>query len=243
MKDQLQAAMKEVRELNKEGIVVRGNKKYTTVAVRIEVFRKHFPDYSVNTRVTVDDAKRVIIVAEVYPPNSDRPVATGIAEEIRGSSNVNKTSAIENGETSAIGRALANLGLHGGEFASDFEIEVAQLKDATIELNKAEEKAAKEKPKDPPKEDPEEADITETLRDDSDFIRDSEDAQSGSEKELRRWAKNFFYKEFDKAKSLPQLAAIFRQQQSGYVKIKNKFPKLAEEISKFYEVKEEQLRK
>jgi hypothetical protein len=243
MKDQLQAAMKEVRELNKEGIVVKGNKKYTTIAVRVEVFRKYFPDYSVNTRVKVDDGKRVILVAEVYPPGSDRPISTGIAEEIRGSSNVNKTSAIENGETSAIGRALANLGLAGGEYASDFEIDLAQLKDAKIELNTAEKKAAEEKPKDPPKEDPEEADITETLRDDSDFIRDSEAAQSKSEKELRDWANRFLYKEFDKAKSLAQLAAIFRQYQSGYKNIKNRYPSLAKEISKFYEVKEEQLTK
>lgn len=36
---------------------------------------------------------------------------------------VNKTSALENCETSAIGRALASLGLHGGEFASSFEVD------------------------------------------------------------------------------------------------------------------------
>ena len=38
---------------------------------------------------------------------------------------VNKTSALENCETSAIGRALANLGIHGGEFASAFEFDNA----------------------------------------------------------------------------------------------------------------------
>ena len=120
-------------------------KKYTTVAMRVEVFRKYFSDYSVNTRVTVDDGKRVVVVAEIYPPKAERPVATGIAEEIRGAGNVNRTSAVENGETSAIGRALANLGLHGGEFASDFEIEVAELKDATMDMNEAVAKARKKK--------------------------------------------------------------------------------------------------
>ena len=144
MKDQLQAAMQEIGELNKNGVVTRGNKKYTTVAVRVEIFRKYFPDFSINTKVKVDDGKRVIVVAEVYAPGSDRPVSTGIAEEIRGSSNVNKTSAVENGETSAIGRALANLGLHGGEFASDFEIEVAALKDAKMDMNDAIEQAREE---------------------------------------------------------------------------------------------------
>ena len=52
---------------------------------------------------------------------------------------------MENGETSAIGRALANLGLHGGEFASDFEIEVAELKDATMDMNEAVAKPGKRK--------------------------------------------------------------------------------------------------
>ena len=232
MKDQLHAAMEDISKLNKEGVVVRGNKKYTTVAVRIEVFRKHFPDYSVNTRVTVDDAKRVIVVAEIYPPNSDRPVATGIAEEIRGSSNVNKTSAIENGETSAIGRALANLGLHGGEFASDFEIEGAQLKDAKIELNTAEKKAAEKKPKDPPKEDPEEADILETLRDDSDFSRDSAVERNA------QW----FIDSFDKAKSVERMNIIFKENQKSYIALKKLDESAAAKVKAYYEIREEQLR-
>ena len=84
MKDQLQAAMQEIDALNKKiGVDMKG-KKYTTVAMRVEVFRKYFSDYSVNTRVTVDDGKRVVVVAEIYPPKAERPVATGMAEEIRG---------------------------------------------------------------------------------------------------------------------------------------------------------------
>tara|TARA_R100000234_G_scaffold118910_1_gene100457 strand:+ start:2280 stop:2984 length:705 start_codon:yes stop_codon:yes gene_type:complete len=231
MKDQLHAAMEDISKLNAEGVVVRGNKKYTTVAVRIEVFRKHFPDYSVNTRVTVDDAKRVIVVAEIYPPNSDRPVATGIAEEIRGSSNVNKTSAIENGETSAIGRALANLGLHGGEFASDFEIEVAQLKDAKIELNTAEKKAAEKKPKDPPKEDPEEADILETLRDDSDVF--GEDPAT----KCAQW----FIEKFERAKSVERMNIIFKENQKNYLSLKKLDESAAAKVKAFYELREEQI--
>ena len=50
-------------------------------------------------------------------------IGSGMAEEIRGSSPVNKTSALENCETSALGRALASLGLHGGEYASDNEMQ------------------------------------------------------------------------------------------------------------------------
>jgi hypothetical protein len=51
-----------------------------------------------------------------------RVIATGHAEEVRASSQINKTSALENAETSAIGRALAALGMAGTEFASADEV-------------------------------------------------------------------------------------------------------------------------
>ena len=241
MKDQLQAAMNEIKGLNKDGVKMQGGKKYTTVAVRVEIFRKYFPDYSIVTSTKVDDGKRVVTYCEIFGPNNERPIATGTAEEIRGSSHVNKTSAMEAGETSSIGRALATLGLHGGEFASEFEMSNIENKNNNIEEQK---RLPKDPPKkDPPKKDPKEADITETVLDDSDQIIDSISEQSNNETELRDWANRFLYKEFDKAKSLPQLAAIFRQYQSGYKNIKNRYPSLAEEISTIYEVKEEQLTK
>jgi hypothetical protein len=62
-------------------------------------------------------------------------VGSGMAEEIRGQGNVNKTSALENCETSAIGRALASLGLAGGEYASVDEIDAAHRKEETINEN------------------------------------------------------------------------------------------------------------
>jgi len=46
----------------------------------------------------------------------DRLIATGWAEEIRGQGNVNKTSHLENCETGAVGRALANAGLSGSDY-------------------------------------------------------------------------------------------------------------------------------
>ena len=42
-------------------------------------------------------------------------IATGYAEEVRGAGNVNRTSHVENCETSAIGRALANCGMAGSD--------------------------------------------------------------------------------------------------------------------------------
>jgi hypothetical protein len=121
--DKLIDAMKLINDLNRtHGIVQRGGKKYTEVSVRIEAFRQVFgTELGINTMVLVDDGKRVVVRATISTAN-DHVIGSGMAEEIRGSSNVNKTSALENCETSAIGRALASIGLHGGTYASANEI-------------------------------------------------------------------------------------------------------------------------
>ena len=235
MKDQLQAAMQEIGKLNESGVVTRGNKKYTTVAVRVEVFRKYFPDYSINTRVTVDDGKRVIVVAEVFAPGSDRPISTGIAEEIRGSSNVNRTSAVENGETSAIGRALANLGLAGGEYASDFEIEVAGLKDATMDLNEAVDRAREE----------EEDAAMEELRQESESFPDDVEAEKTTSKNDDIFQKfvDRMVREFKFSKSIGQMNAIFNKEQANYRRVKEEAPAMAQIIEDKYDEMEKKLGK
>ena len=82
---------------------------YAPVSDRIAAFWKDNPDGRITTRLLVDDGTRVLFKAEVYRNAEDAyPMAEGYAEEIRGSSNVNKTSAVENCETSSIGRCLAN---------------------------------------------------------------------------------------------------------------------------------------
>ena len=123
------AAMTEVNDLNRShGIVQRGGKKYTEVFVRVEAFRKHIGmTHGINTEIVVDDGTRVVVKATVIDDNN-MIIGSGFAEEIRGSSNVNKTSALENCETSAIGRALASLGLHGGAYASVNELDGANRK-------------------------------------------------------------------------------------------------------------------
>ena len=238
MKDQLQAAMQEIDALNKKDGVDMKGKKYTTVAMRVEVFRKYFPDYAVNTRVTVDDGKRVVVVAEIYPPKAERPVATGIAEEIRGAGNVNRTSAVENGETSAIGRALANLGLHGGEFASDFEIEVAELKGVTMDMNEAVEKAREK----------EEDAAMEELRQENESFPDDVDAErkDKNKKELDASFEKFqemMLKKFRFAKSIGEMNAIFNENQANYRALKENYPAMAQIIADKYEEMENKLRK
>ena len=128
---ELQKAMAEVNDLNRtHGVTQRGGKKYTEVFVRVEAFRKAFAlDHGINTEILLDDGKRVVVKATVINA-AGMIVGSGMAEEIRGSSNVNKTSALENCETSAIGRALASIGLHGGTYASLNEIDAVPRKAA-----------------------------------------------------------------------------------------------------------------
>jgi|TARA_B100000085_G_scaffold188221_1_gene172153 hypothetical protein len=127
-------AMAAVAAMNEShGVTQRGGKKYTEVAKRIEVFRTHFGlDYGLESDVMIDDGNRVVMKATIRNP-AGTVIATGFAEEIRGSSNVNKTSAIENCESSAWGRALANLGMHGGQIASIDEIHKAERNNTAID--------------------------------------------------------------------------------------------------------------
>jgi len=119
-------------------VTVKGGGKYTQVAQRVEVFRKHIGDQlGMESDIVVDDGKRVVIKATIKSRDGF-VVATGWAEELRGSNPVNKMACIENTETSAYGRALANLGIHGGEFASDNEIDKAKRNEKIIDERDAE---------------------------------------------------------------------------------------------------------
>ena len=85
--------------------------EYETVEQRLTRFWKAHPEGRVLTDLVFHDERRFIIKAEIYFDRDDMTgVASGYAEEIVGASPVNRTSALENGETSAIGRALANCG-------------------------------------------------------------------------------------------------------------------------------------
>ena len=107
---------------------------YEPVADRIERFWKDHPTGSILTDLTYHDEKRFIVKATVWVARALDPEkwgdlppsATGYAEEIIGSTNVNRTSALENCETSAIGRALANLGYAVKNRASREEMEKVQ---------------------------------------------------------------------------------------------------------------------
>ena len=84
---------------------------YETVEVRLEKFIKDFPDFRVETELVSFQNDRYIVKAWLYRTFADStPFSSGLAEETISSRGVNATSALENCETSAIGRALANAG-------------------------------------------------------------------------------------------------------------------------------------
>lgn len=109
--------------MNKDtGIVNIHGKDYKTVAKRVDEFRKEYDTkMAIITSLVNIDEKSVVIKAEIID-ETGRAIATGFAEEKREASQINRTSALENCETSAIGRALANFGLAGGEYASADEV-------------------------------------------------------------------------------------------------------------------------
>ena len=110
---------------NKGEVEIHG-KVYLTVARRIDDFRKSetFKGWSIETSLVSAEESMVVMKALIRDANN-RIVATGYAEENRSLGKINKTSALENAETSAVGRALAFLGLGGTEIASADEVATA----------------------------------------------------------------------------------------------------------------------
>ena len=103
------------------GVVNIHGKEYQTVALRVRNFREKHPEYRLLTEIVTRDPDYVVMRAAIANEKGE-VLATGHAEEYREASQINRTSALENAETSAIGRALAALGLGGTEFASADEV-------------------------------------------------------------------------------------------------------------------------
>jgi hypothetical protein len=85
---------------------------YEPVAVRHSRWLEQHPNgRTITHMVSTPGADICVIRAELWL--EDVCIATGYAEEVRGAGNVNRTSHVENCETSAVGRALANAGMAG----------------------------------------------------------------------------------------------------------------------------------
>ena len=85
--------------------------EYAPVADRIALFYERFPAGRIITQLTMHNEREVVFRASVYRTEKARtPAATGWASERIGDGDINTVACLENTETSAIGRALANLG-------------------------------------------------------------------------------------------------------------------------------------
>ena len=128
------------KEFGNTSIKIHG-KDYSTVADRISIARKTLGS-SLDLQDTIihQDKDRVIIQCEAYLDREH--IGTGIAEEMRSSSFINKTSALENCQSSAWGRCLANIGFVNSNIASAEEVSDAiskqdmELTNALTELDK-----------------------------------------------------------------------------------------------------------
>ena len=128
------------KEFGNTSIKIHG-KDYSTVSDRISIARKTLGS-SLDLQDTIihQDKDRVIIQCEAYLDG--KHIGTGIAEEMRSSSFINKTSALENCQSSAWGRCLANIGFVNSNIASAEEVSDAiskqdmELTNALTELDK-----------------------------------------------------------------------------------------------------------
>lgn len=98
-------------------------KPYITVDERLIYFRDHYPNHALESEV-IEKTENTILIKAVISDENSRVIATGLAEEEKDSSYINKTSYVENCETSAWGRALANfgIGIDAGSVASADEV-------------------------------------------------------------------------------------------------------------------------
>ena len=114
-------------------------KQYVEVNERLKHFRSNYPGYSLLSEV-VDINDTTITIKATILDDKQNPMASGIAQEVKGSSFINKTSYVENCETSAWGRALANFGIGiDAAVASYNEVANAKLNNSKIKEDESEE--------------------------------------------------------------------------------------------------------
>ena len=166
---------------------IRG-KKYVEVNERIKYLRQEdaIKEYSVITELTHLDSEMCVCKCTIATPQG-RVIATGHAHEDRASSNINKTSYVENCETSAVGRALAMLGIGiDTSIASANEVSDAIAKQDAKPAAKAASKPAAQ------------GNGEKTLMDNSiNFIKSSSNKQEAYQQVLKKYGSEFTEKQLE----------------------------------------------
>ena len=130
---------------------IRG-KQYVEVNERIKFFRQEerYKDWTIMSEFTHLDSEQCVCKTTIADATG-RVIATGHAHEVQSASNINKTSYVENCETSAIGRALAMLGIGiDTSIASANEVEDAIAKQESGDTAKKIKKVQETFDTDPP---------------------------------------------------------------------------------------------
>ena len=121
----------DIEKKTKDGRVIKN--KYNTVNQRILAFRELYPNGSIQTEI-LSIADGVVLFKATAFDDEGKVIATGHAQEKEDSTFINKTSYIENCETSAIGRALGIIGIGAVDSLASFE----EVANAITQQNKNE---------------------------------------------------------------------------------------------------------
>ncbi len=100
------------KDLKSKAINIQG-KAYVLVSDRVLFFNETYQKGSIKTELVSQPSEPHIIIKATVTPDSDQPnrIFTGYSQAVVGEGYINKTSALENAETSAVGRALALMGI------------------------------------------------------------------------------------------------------------------------------------
>lgn len=133
------------KSLKTKAVSIKG-KKYVLVADRIIFFNSEYPNGCIQTQlITPFESDTIIIQATIYPDmaHPERKF-TAYSQAVKGDGYINKTSALENSETSAVGRALALMGIGVIEsVASVDEIHKARNQETFIAVDETKKKEIK----------------------------------------------------------------------------------------------------
>ena len=205
--------------MSKKGIVDIHGKQYKTVVLRVNEFRDICnikEGWGIETFIVEMTDTWACVKASITNPDG-KVVGTGHGVEFWASSKINKSSALENAETSAIGRALAAIGLGGEEYASADEVLNAIKTQETMEEKPV---ATKEADDDTDSLFTVEHDVA--IDDVKDNIKKLTDKMG--EDEYRIWhsrmLSNFYKAESIKDMNVEQLVAFAEQQQERLKQVK-----------------------